>query len=393
MKKTALLSAACAMMTLSAFAQDGFTITGKFPGLKAGSKVELVNIDGRQFDAWNRIEGTVSDGAFVIKGTVDKPTFCEVRISPLAEGEAEGVKDKLFPLMVENVAIETSAAHIDSVPPSFYFGTSGLHQLKNVTVKGGEAQKEYEQYQAAMFPYEEASKQAHYNLYWDKSDKSKEAKARLKEVYEAAGKAQDEAEYAFINEHPTYHISMLKWGQRLSEPFLYTNDELDAIWAKVSGNNSPARVAKVKAAIDKARKFVRGQQYADFPALDPEGKEGRFSDRLGKDRYTMVDFWASWCGPCRMAIPHVRELHEKYGDRLGIVAVSVDEDLEAWKLAMEQEKMTWPQMRVAKENFKDVTSAYNFSGIPFIVLIDPQGRIAFAGHDPVKVSEILSKVL
>lgn len=89
----------------------------------------------------------------------------------------------------------------------------------------------------------------------------------------------------------------------------------------------------------------------------------------------------------------MRELHEKYGDRLGIVAVSVDEDTEAWKLAMEQEKMTWPQMRVAKENFKDVTSAYNFSGIPFIVLIDPQGRIAFAGHDPVKASEILSKVL
>ena len=320
--------------------------------------------------------------------------LCEVRISPLDGSAVDGVNDRLFPLMVENIAIETSAAHIDSVPPSFYFGTSGLYQLKNVTVKGGEAQKEYEQYQAAMFPYDIAARQAHYNLYIDENrDKSDEGKARLKEAYDAANKAQAEADENFISGHPAYHICMLRWGQKLSSPFQYTNDELDAIWAKVSGNNSPARVAKVKAAIDKARKFVRGQQYADFSALDPEGKEGRFSDQLGKDRYTMVDFWASWCGPCRMAIPHVRELHEKYGDRLGIVAVSVDEDTEAWKLAMEQEKMTWPQMRVAKENFKDVTSAYNFSGIPFIVLIDPQGRIAFAGHDPVKASEILSKVL
>lgn len=395
MTKTVLLTLGCAMTALSAFAQDGFTITGKFPGLKAGSKVELVNTDGREQKNWYKIDGAVErDGEFVIKGSVEMPMLCEVRISPFDGSAVDGVNDRLFPLMVENIAIETSAAHIDSVPPSFYFGTSGLYQLKNVTVKGGKAQKEYEQYQAAMFPYDIAARQAHYNRYIDENrDKSDEGNARLKEAYDAANKAQAEADENFINEHPAYHISMLRWGQRLSKPFLYTNDELDAIWAKVSGNNSPVRVARVKAAIDNARKFVRGQQYTDFPALDPEGKACRFSDQLGNGRYTMVDFWASWCGPCRMAIPHVRELHEKYGDRLGIVAVSVDEDPEAWRQAMEQEKMTWPQMRVAKENIKDVTKAYNFSGIPFIVLIDPQGRIAFAGHDPVKVSDILSKTL
>ena len=145
--------------------------------------------------------------------------------------------------------------------------------------------------------------------------------------------------------------------------------------------------------VDKARKFVKGQPYTDFPALDPEGKEHNFSDMVQKGRYTMVDFWASWCGPCRMAIPHVRELHEKYGDKLGVIAMSVDEDPEAWKVAMEQEKMDWTQLRVAKENFKAVTTAYNFSGIPFMVLIDGDGNIVFAGHDPVKVSQILEKNL
>ena len=301
---------------------------------------------------------------------------------------------KAFPLMVENVQMETSAAHIDSVPPGFYAGPVGLYQLRNVTVKGGDAQREYEEYSTYMFPYEVAAKQAHYNLYWDdKADKSKEGKKKLREAYDAADLALSNAESAFINEHPAYHISALRWANRLTEPFLFTGEELDTLWGKLSQNNSPVRVAQLKGIVDKARKYVRGQEYSDFPALTPEGKESRLSDAVGKGRYTMVDFWASWCGPCRMAIPHVRELHEKYGDKLGVIAVSVDEDSDAWAKAMEQEKMDWTQLRVAKENFKDVTKAYNFSGIPFMVLIDAEGHIVFAGHDPVKVSDILSKAL
>lgn len=380
-----------------AMAQDGFTITGSFPGLKAGSKVELVNKDvrSRNDESWNKIEGSVTkDGEFVINGKVDMPMLCEVRILPATEAKADEIKDKAFPLMVENAVIETSAAHIDSVPPGFYVGPAGLYQLRNVTVKGGDAQREYAEYQAAMFDAEVAAKQAHADLYWNKRDgMTKEEKAQLKEAYNAAEVALDLAEEAFINEHPAYHISALKWRQRIGEPFLFTNAELDALWAKLSQNNSPARVAQLKAAVDKARKFVKGQPYTDFPALDPEGKEHKFSDMVQKGRYTMVDFWASWCGPCRMAIPHVRELHEKYGDKLGVIAMSVDEDPEAWAKAMEQEKMDWTQLRVAKENFKDVTTAYNFSGIPFMVLIDGEGNIVFAGHDPLKVSQILEKNL
>ena len=377
-----------AVMTVAAgMAQDGFIITGHFPGVKAGSKIELVNSDMRGNDSWYKIDGTATDGEFVIKGTVDKPTLCEIRVQ--APGSES---DKAFPLMVENVAMEASAAHIDSVPPGFFAGPVGLYQRKNVTIKGGDAQREFEEYSAYMFPYDVAARQAHYNLYWDENaDKTKEGKKKLKDAYDAAGLELSKAEERFINEHPAYHISALRWGQKLSEPFLFTGDELDALWVKLSQNNSPARVAQLKGIVDNARKYVRGQQYSDFTAQTPDGKECRFADVAGKGRYTMVDFWASWCGPCRAAIPHVRELHEKYGDKLGVIAVSVDEDPEAWAKAMGQEKMDWTQLRVAKENFKDVSKAYNFSGIPFMVLIDAEGNIVFAGHDPVKVSEILSQ--
>lgn len=368
-------------------AQEGFTITGHFPGVKAGSKIELVNSDMRGNDSWYKIDGTATDGEFVIKGVVDRPTLCEIRVQVTGED-----RDNVFPLMVENVAIEASAAHIDSVPPGFFAGPVGLYQLRSVTVKGGDAQREFEEYTAYMFPYEVAARQAHYNLYWDENaDKTKEGKKKLKDAYDAAGLELSKAEDRFINEHPAYHISALRWGQKLSEPFLFTGDELDALWGRLSRNNSPVRVNQLKAIVDNARKYVRGQQYADFLAITPEGKECRLADVVGKGRYTMVDFWASWCGPCRVAIPHVRELHEKYGDKLGVIAVSVDEDPDAWVKAMEQEKMDWTQLRIGKENFKDVTKAYNFSGIPFMVLIDIDGQIVFAGHDPAKVSEILSQ--
>lgn len=375
----------------SLLAQDTFTITGKIPGLKAGHRVELVNRDTKAGNDWKAVSSTVADGQFTITGSVAKPTVCEIRIDDPADS---GAKCYAFELMVENLPMEVSVAHIDSIPPSFFVGPSGLYQKKNITVKGGEAQRELEEYSAAIFSCEVAAKQAHFNAYWDENrDKSPENQAKLKAAYSDAEKALGNAKDAFMYEHPAYHISGMLWEQALGNPFIYDSAELDDIQAKVSANNSPVRRASLLKAVENARKFMRGQQFADFVAVDPEGTSHNFAEQAGKGKYTMVDFWASWCGPCRAAIPHVRELHEKYGDKLNIIAASVDEDDAAWRKAMDQEKMAWTQLRVPKDNFKDVTTAYHFSGIPFMVLIDGEGKIVFAGHDPVKVSEILSKAL
>lgn len=375
----------------SLMAQDTFTITGKIPGLKAGHRVQLVNKDTKPGNDWKAIQGTVADGQFTITGSVAKPTYCEVRLDNPAD---DGVKGNAFEIMVENMPMEVSVAHLDSIPLSFFVGPSGLYQKKNVTVKGGDAQRELEEYSAAIFSCEVAANQAHFNAYWDENrDKSPENQAKLKAAYNEAEKALGNAKDAFMYEHPSYHISGMLWEQALGNPFIYDSAELDDIQAKVSANNSPVRRASLLKAVENARKFMRGQQFADFVAVDPEGTSHNFAEQAGKGKYTMVDFWASWCGPCRAAIPHVRELHEKYGDKLNIIAASVDEDDAAWRKAMDQEKMAWTQLRVPKDNFKDVTTAYHFSGIPFMVLIDGDGKIVFAGHDPVKVSEILSKAL
>ncbi len=385
------LSIVSLMAMGSLMAQGTFTITGKVPGLKAGHRVELINRDTKPGNDWKAIPGTVADGQFTITGSVGKPTYCEIRIDNPA---GNGAKGHAFEIMVENMPMEVSVAHLDSITPSFFVGPSGLYQKKNVSVKGGDAQRELEEYSAAIFPYQVAVKQAHFNAYWDeKRDKSPEGKAKLKAKHEEAEKNLDDVKTVFMNEHPAYHISGMLWEQALGSPFIYDSAELDEIKAKVCANNSPVRSNSLAKAVENARKFMRGQQFADFVAVDPDGTSHNFSAHAGKGKYTMVDFWASWCGPCRAAIPHVRELHEKYGDKLNIIAASVDEDDAAWRKAMDQEKMAWTQLRVLKENFKDVTTAYHFSGIPFMVLVDGDGKIVFAGHDPVKVSDILSKAL
>lgn len=385
------LSIVALMAMGSLMAQGTFTITGKVPGLKAGHRVELINRDTHPGNDWKAIQGTVADGQFTITGSVGKPTYCEIRLDNPADN---GVMGHICELMVENIPMEVSVAHIDSMPPSFCFGPSGLYKLKNVTINGGDAQREYAEYRATILDAEAKAKQAHFNLYIDEErDKSPEGKARLKAQYEEAEKNLDDVKTAFMNEHPAYHISGMLWEQALGSPFIYDSAELDEIKAKVCANNSPVRSNSLAKAVENARKFMRGQQFADFVAVDPDGTSHNFSAHAGKGKYTMVDFWASWCGPCRAAIPHVRELHEKYGDKLNIIAASVDEDDAAWRKAMDQEKMAWTQLRVPKENFKDVTTAYHFSGIPFMVLVDGDGKIVFAGHDPVKVSDILSKAL
>ena len=71
-----------------------------------------------------------------------------------------------------------------------------------------------------------------------------------------------------------------------------------------------------------------------LPQLIPEGVEHRLSEFTVGDKYVMVDFWASWCGPCRAAIPHVRELYNKYSDRVNFIAVSLDKEEDAWRKAM-----------------------------------------------------------
>lgn len=388
--KTIILSAASALLLLGSCAQKqeytDFTISGTIPGLKAGDKVEL-RANDREFGM--RVDTVAGDGVFVIKGVAAQPVIAEIRIYPVENEKSIGYA---FPLMVENGIITVEAAHLDSLPPSWYTGGEGKMKERNVTVNGGRAQSEFAEYQEFMFPYELAVKEGHKNLYWGE-DKSPEANVAAQEAYTNAERELAAKNDEFVNDHPAYSVSTIILGQKVSEPFTYTDDELTEIAAMLAACPDTARVTAINASIEKARKFTRGARYTDFELTTPDGKKEQFSSHFGNGKVKFVDFWASWCGPCRAAIPHVKELYAQYPEGLEIISVSVDQDDKAWERAMKDENMPWQQF-IAKDGAVDVLrSAYQLSGIPYLLIFDDNGSIVYAGHNPQEVSDLLATMI
>ena len=154
--------------------------------------------------------------------------------------------------------------------------------------------------------------------------------------------------------------------------------ELDRLESGVAPMTDARRLEAVRKAIEWSRKVMRDMPYSDFAVVDDKGAERRLSEFTGRN-YVFVDFWASWCGPCRAAIPHVKKLHETYGDKLTILSVSLDSKEADWRKAMEQEQMPWTQLWASSDYVGAIKENYRFGFIPFFVVISPDGKIVHAG--------------
>jgi len=124
---------------------------------------------------------------------------------------------------------------------------------------------------------------------------------------------------------------------------------------------------------------------------DDNGKLQGFDQYKGK--YLLVDFWASWCGPCRAAVPKVKDLYAKYKDKgLDVVSISIDDNKKAWEKAMEEEGMPWQQWLSPDKN--KTMQTFLFSGIPTIYIVDKEGRIVgsytgFTDNVGKKIDELM----
>ena len=121
---------------------------------------------------------------------------------------------------------------------------------------------------------------------------------------------------------------------------------------------------------------LNGDMFKDF-AVEYDGKTTRLSDYVGKGKYVLVDFWASWCGPCRAEIPNLIKVYEQYKEKgLVVLGVAVNDKPEDTLKAIEKDKITYPQI-LNSQNIAAET--YDFNSIPTIYLFGPDGRVV--AHD------------
>ena len=132
-----------------------------------------------------------------------------------------------------------------------------------------------------------------------------------------------------------------------------------------------------------------GNEYTDIVAPTPEGKELALSELVGKTDFVLVDFWASWCGPCRRLIPVLKEIYAgQPAGRLQILSYSVDRDEAAWRKALKEEQMPWPQVREDGEKYNG-SDLYGVHAIPTTILIDREGHIIARNPDEAELEQLL----
>lgn len=205
---------------------------------------------------------------------------------------------------------------------------------------------------------------------------SAEEKAKIEEVYEKWTEECKTYHTAYLEANPTSYYALSCVAQDL--PYL----SYEELTSKLTPFDTIPAMAEnpvykeLKDVADLIKSLQPGQKAPDFTQNDPNGKPVKFSDIYSKNKVTMVDFWASWCSPCRAFNPTLVKIYKKYHRKgFEILGVSNDTDKEAWLKGIKDDKLTWPQVSDLKGWQNEVGQMYYVRFIPQNIFVDQNGII------------------
>lgn len=333
-----------------------FTVAGKVANGSKGEKVMLaqstaagssVKVDSAQLAA---------DGTFKLKGIEkDRGSFFTVNIADRQR----------FVLLVEGGEAFNVMADGTSRDEK---GNGG-----KVSVTGSKNMEYYAKIDQLMQAF--AAKVTTWNEENAKAEEKKDTK-KIQEIQQEYNKAEAERIATLRKLIPEMGTSLI--ALFAANNFLSPENDLDVLkkladdYEKIQP--TPTLAKGFIGSVKRVAGVAVGQQAPDFTLNSPEGKPVALSSLRGK--YVLIDFWASWCGPCRMENPNVVRMYDKFKSKgFDIYGVSLDDNEKAWKTAIERDKLGWLHGSELKKWKSDVAQTYGVNAIPATFLLDKEGKI------------------
>lgn len=353
MKKRNLFAMLAMALLTACQPRDTFKLIGNIDGLEAGKTVALVSIDFKKGDEApdTLCVAQSAEGKFELTGKMPQGPMMAYRVA------FEGVQNQRYPILfLENKDI-TIAGRFD--------------ELRGLKVTGSSLNDEFEAmfgaYKAFEVEYEKASK--------EHSDMGmKTAMEKLKEMTIGVPTSNPNSLLS------PFFILMTTGVQ--NERFIpvyenFSQEVKESYYGKILFERLPTN-------------FV-GTLFTDDVLNDRDGKPVTLKEALGK--CTIIDFWASWCGPCRRSIPGLKNLYLKYHDQgLNIVSISVDREEAQWLKALDEEKMEWPNVRDRFDE-QSVSKHYEVRFIPHFLLVGGDGKVLAVNVDEEEMERLIVEQL
>ncbi|QZT39008.1 AhpC/TSA family protein [Halosquirtibacter xylanolyticus] len=346
MKKIAYLL--FSLFILASCQKSSFKITGDVVGIKDGT-VYLQVIENNSL---SKIDSTeVQNGHFEFSGKVEYPTL--MFVGPT------GARPKNIRLYVENkdITIEGDIAEAEKI----IIQGSASQDLVNTL---NDEQKKIEDQLKPMI-----------KAYHAEQDPVKKSEIRKNAIELSDLIIKDQIR--FIDEHMDSHVSVYMTTYDLNGQMEFSKmEELSKTFEKNFPNSPVVKVLSERVA--KEKKTAIGQKAPNFSVKDIDGNTITLDTFKGK--YVLLDFWASWCGPCRREAPNFVRIYNKYkNDNFTIFGISLDKDEVKWKKGIEDMGFTWNHTCDFKVWKTELAQLYNVRSIPTCYLVDPNGMIVAKG--------------